>query len=201
MTGHDPLAFDEATHTYTYRGKVVPSVTQILAPLSNLDMVPSITLAAASAFGTATHLACELDDLGELDEGSLDPGLKPVLHAWRKFSQEHGVRWIGIEQRVYHPTLRYAGTLDRCGWVDGEMAIVDIKTSTSLYPVMGLQLAAYAQAEMKPTAKRYVVQLKTDGTYVLQPYTDPNDWPTFASLVTLRNWCVQHHVTPRFKEN
>lgn len=200
------LAFDEATHTYTYNGAVVPSVTQILAPMSNLDAVPSITLAAASAFGVASHLACELDDLGELDETTLDPELVPILEAWRKFSQDHNVVWSGIEERVYHPTLRYAGTLDRYGLVDGEDAVVDIKTTAELYPAMGLQLAAYSQAKMVPSARlvpsvrRYVVQLKRSGDYVLQPYADPSDWPTFASLVTLRNWCKRHHITPYFKE-
>jgi hypothetical protein len=200
MSAIEGLAFDEARHVYTYKGQVVPSVTQILAPMSSLDAVPSVTLAAAAAFGTAAHLACELSDLGELEEELLDPELEPVLSAWRLFSLEHHVQWHGIEERVFHPTLRYAGTLDRYGLVDGETAVVDIKTSTALYPSMGLQLAAYAQAKMVNGAKRYVVQLKRDGSYVLQAYTDPSDWPTFASLVTLRNWCVKHRITPNFKE-
>ena len=44
------------------------------------------------------------------------------------------------------------------------------------------------------------VQLKSDGTYTAKTYTDPTDWPVFASLLTLRNWCARHDITPNFKD-
>lgn len=194
------LTFDADTHTYRFDGVVVPGVTTILKPLTDFSTVPPHVLDAASAFGTAVHLACELDDLGTLDEAALDPALKPYLDAWRKFSAEHAVQWDQIEQRVYHPTMRYAGTLDRFGRVDGDLTVVDIKSSVQLYPSVGPQLAAYANALMHPYAKRMAVQLKTDGTYVAKPYTDPSDWPMFASLLTMRTWCAHHSITPNFKD-
>lgn len=197
MTG---LTFDADTHTYRFDGVVVPGVTTILKPLTDFSAVPPHVLDAASAFGTAVHLACELDDVGTLDEDQLDPALAPYLDAWRKFSAEHAVQWDQIEQRVYHPTMRYAGTLDRFGRVDGDLTVVDIKSSVQLYPSVGPQLAAYANALMHPYAKRMAVQLKADGTYVAKPYTDPSDWPMFASLLTVRTWCARHSITPNFKD-
>ena len=194
------LTFDADTHTYRFDGVVVPGVTTILKPLTDFSTVPPHVLDAASAFGTAVHLACELDDLGTLDEAALDPALAPYLDAWRKFSAEHAVQWEQIEQRVYHPTMRYAGTLDRFGRVDGDLTVVDIKSSVQLYPSVGPQLAAYANALSHPYAKRMAVQLKADGTYVAKPYTDPSDWPMFASLLTVRTWCARHSITPNFKD-
>lgn len=194
------LTFDEATHTYRFGGQVVPGVTSILAPLTDFSRVPPHVLEAAANFGKAVHRACELDDLGELDEATLDDALLPYLQAWRKFSAEHAVQWDQIEQPNYHATLRYAGTPDRFGKVNGRPTVVDIKSTAQLYPSVGPQLAAYANALQNPYADRLAVQLKADGTYVAKPYKDPTDWPVFASLMTLRNWCARHSITPNFKD-
>jgi hypothetical protein len=194
------LTFDEATHTYRFGGNVVPGVTSILAPLTNFDRVPPHVLEAASNFGKAVHKACELDDLGELDEAALDPALVPYLQAWRKFSADHAVEWTVIEKPVYHPTMNYAGTPDRIGSVKGDLTVVDIKSTAQLYPSVGPQLSAYAHADGNAHAKRLAVQLKADGTYVAKPYTDPADFPVFASLLTLRNWCARNSITPNFKD-
>ncbi len=192
------LTFDEASHTYYFGGQLVPGVTSILTPLTDFSRVPPAVLEAASNFGKAVHLACELDDLGTLDEASLDPALAPYLAAWRKFSDDHQVQWDLIEQPVYHATMRYAGTPDRFGLVNGVRTVVDIKSTAQLYPAVGPQLAAYAQAKMEPYAQRIAVQLKADGTYVPKTYKDPTDWPVFASLLTLRTWCKQHSINPNF---
>ena len=190
------LTFDQDKHEYRFGGVVVPSVTQVLRPMINLDFVDADLLRRASAFGTAVHMACELYDTGRLDEDALDPELVPYLNGWCKFCREHACVWDLIEERVYHPTLRYAGTLDRRGNVDGHPSMVDIKSGTSLYASVGPQLAAYTHASTPvPTAyRRYAVRLYPDG-YELKQYTSPLDWPAFASLLTLRNFCGQHRIT------
>jgi hypothetical protein len=194
---------DEASHTYTLGGVKVPGVTSILAPLCDFSRVNADVLQAAADFGTAVHLACELDDLGTLDEESLDPALAPYLSAWRKFSRDNEVKWTLIEELVYHPTMGYAGKLDRYGKVLNDDAVVDIKSSVQLYPSVGPQLAAYAKAIPEATmlTRRIAVQLRPDGSYVAKKYTSPNDWAVFASLITLRNFCAQHAITPTYKEN
>ncbi|MDB5975199.1 MAG: hypothetical protein JWR07_1959 [Nevskia sp.] len=196
------LTFDELSHTYTFEGRTVPSVTQLLAPLSNLQMVDPAVLRAAADFGTAVHKACELDDLGELDEESLDPALGPYLSAWRKFSAEHAVKWTLIEGRMHNQAMGYAGTVDRYGAVRGDDAVVDLKSSAILYPTVGPQLAAYAKAIPGTTllTKRIGVLLKPDGNYQAKTYASPMDWAVFASLITLRTFCSTHAITPNFKE-
>lgn len=204
------LTFEEATHTYRYNGVVVPSVTQVLKPVMDLSFVDPDVLAAASAFGTAVHKACELDDLDELDVGSLDPALAPYLDAWRKFSRDYGVIWSAVEKLVYHPQLRYAGALDRYGLVFDKPgphgrhvpAMVDIKSGSRLFPSVGPQLAAYHRAldESSVTTRRLAVQLKEDGTYVAKWHSDPTDFALFASLLTVTNWCGKHGITPNFAQ-
>lgn len=194
------LTFDEETHTYRFEGVVVPSVTQILKPLSNFDAVPREVLSAASSFGTAVHKACELQDFGQLDISTVDDALLPYLEAWMRFCRDYKCMWEMVEGIVYNPSLRYAGTLDRFGIVAGRSTVVDIKSSAELYPSVGPQLAAYKNALPKsnPTCIRMAVQLKGNGNYVAKTYTNKADWPMFAALVTVRNWCAEHNVTPNY---
>jgi hypothetical protein len=196
------LTFEADSHTYTFEGRMVPSVTQILAPLSNLQMVDPGVLAAAGAFGTAVHRAAELDDLGELDEETLDPALDPYLAAWRRFSKDHAVTWDLIEGRVHNKAMGYAGTVDRYGMVGRDDAVVDLKSSAILYPTVGAQLSAYAKAIPGTTllTKRIGVLLKPDGNYQAKTYSSPMDWAVFASLITLRTFCATHSICPNFKE-
>lgn len=204
------LTFDADAHRYFWNGQQVPGVTTVLSPLTDFSAVDPDVLRRASSFGTAVHQLCELSDLGEdLAMFEIDPALQPYLAAWTKFSTEWRVEWRHVEQRVFHPTLRYAGTLDRQGTLiaPGEplhrrhAAMVDIKTSTNLYPAVGPQLAAYARAADPITGaslRRYAIQLKGDGTYVCKEYRDADDFATFSALLALRTWCGRHSITPKF---
>lgn len=197
------LTFDAQSHSYQWNGKPVPSVTSVLSPIVDFSRVPPDVLKAASDFGTAVHLACELDDLGQLDEDSLDPALFAYVYAWRAFSKDHDVAWEVIEQPVYNQRMRYAGTPDRIGDVSGGICAVDIKSTAELYPSVGPQLAAYSHAfneSLAPVMGRIAVQLKPDGTYVAKEYKDPTDWPLFCSLLTVRTWCAKNRIEPNFKE-
>lgn len=197
------LTFDEASHTYRMYGELVPSVTQILRPLSDFSGVPADTLAAASQFGTAVHKVCELHDLGTLDMGTVATALLPYLEAWKKFCADYNVEFEGIEELVYNPTMRYCGTLDRRALLTGERYIIDIKSSAELYPSVGPQLAAYRAAlpdNLGYRCMRMAVQLRPDASYKMQTYTNQNDMAVFASLITLRNWTMQHNIVPNFAQ-
>ena len=192
--------FNARTHCYTVAGRPVPSVTEVLAPLCDFRGVPAYVLRSAAAFGTAVHKACELDDLGLLDEGALDAQLAGPLQAWRTFCKEHSARWKLVEAPLFQADLGYAGTVDRFGVVDGVDAVVDLKTTTRLSPSVGPQLAAYARAiaDATPRTRRLAVQLRADGRYHLREYCSTTDWAVFASLLTLRSFCQQHRITPYY---
>lgn len=195
------LTFDQPTHAYAWNGVRIPSVTQILQPLMDFSMVHPDVLAAAQEFGTFVHATCELYDLGQLDEDELDPQLRPYLAGWKKFCSDSGAEWDVIELAEYHEKHGYAGTADRKGIAFAGPAVVDIKTAATLSPAVGLQLAAYknlgATASL-PKTKRYALQLRDDGNYRCTEYSDPSDWPTFLSMLNVRNWAAKHSITPNF---
>jgi hypothetical protein len=192
------LVFNPENHEYRLNGVVVPSVTQICDELVDFSWVRPDALAAAQHRGTAVHLACELDDKGDLVEESVHEKIRPYLEAYRKFRNVTGFQPHVIERQVHHDGQMYAGTLDRVGMMKEDRVLIDIKTSESASPSWGLQTAAYMEAyeleTMEGIDRRYALQLKRDGSYSLVPHTDQMDWPVFLSALNLYKWRMKHGI-------
>lgn len=185
------IDFDEEKHEYSVNGVRIPSVSEILSPLSaeRYGELNPLVVKAAAARGTAVHEACELIDYGvEPDE---NPEIDGYLLAYQTFLLEHDVEWEMIERLVgfyrglpfddeFGELPLYAGTLDRFGMVDGEPTVVDIKTYASM--PTDAQLSASCQTALYKDAieskgafvmKRAILHLRKDGTYRL---VDLNEW-------------------------
>lgn len=180
------IDFDEEKHEYSVGGVVIPSVSDILSPLSEgryKDINPAI-LEQAAARGTAVHEACELIDYGA--EPEEDPETDGYVYAYETFLMEHEVEWELIEGTVaFYRGLPfsdgelpvYCGTVDRYGKLDGLNAVVDIKTYASM--TSDAQISASCQTQLYKDAiysthgqpetptRRFVLHLRKDGTYRL----------------------------------
>lgn len=195
------LTFEADTHTYKWNGVRVPNVTQLLRDMHTFAGVPLAVLEAAQQRGTDVHAACHFLDEDDLDEVSLDSDVAAYLRGYKRFLLDCQPNWAGIEERVYHRALGYAGTLDRRGdffYKDADVknAVVDLKTSEQSYPVIWEpQLIAYAKAAGCDDARRFTLQLRKDGSYRLREWTDPSAWPVFMSLLTINKWATKHGVT------
>lgn len=186
--------FDETRHIYTNNdGLRIPSVTQLMRPISYevYQYVPKELLAERARFGTAVHACTEYDDKGILDPESVLEEWKPRLEAWRKFKQDRHPEFVLNESRISCRT--YAGTLDRVAIIDNEEWVIDIKTTSEIHAMAGIQLAAYEclvrdlMSEGKEL-RRAVVQLNDDANYVLREFTGKDDYQTFASLLQIYSW-------------
>lgn len=187
------VVFDEPTHTYTLRGQVIPSVSSIIRSLYDFSAIPPDVLKAKAALGTAVHVATELDDLGVLDEASVDGPVMPYLSAWRRFVSETGAKVRAIECRMVSPSMHYAGTLDRIVTIDGVDYLLDIKTTVAVDPAVGVQLAAYEMLCMGSGAwesplRRAVVQVRDDGSYRLHEFNRTDDARCFLGLLAVSKW-------------
>lgn len=191
------LTFDEAAHQYYWQGKPVVNVTRVLNDLTDYSMVPPAALALAIEKGKAVHKLVELDAKGDLDEATLPDWMAPVLVEWRKFVAQSGFRVIDSEKKVYHPSYRYAGTLDLFGELQHvpAFAYIDVKRSFLAGKVTGLQLSAYQAADVaehkdRRGALRFALRLKEGEPYRMQQFSDANDFNIFAA-------CLIRH---KFKE-
>lgn len=177
------LVFEPVGHVYRYGGRVVPSVTQVLEPLQMLGGVSWDVLEAARDFGTNVHAACHLWNIGELDEETLDPALKPYLVDWREFLSETGFVVRLSETPVYHAKMGYAGTPDVEGDWQNTTWTLDIKSGVVPWTV-GAQLAAYREARIPRPRRRLCVQLTGNG-YKLHEQKDPSDFALFTSALNI----------------
>jgi len=197
----DRLTFEPEAHRYELDGAEVLSVTTILqrAGLISFDGVPERILLAARERGTRVHKAAQFLTEGTLDWATVDETERPYVEAAARFLSDAGFHVLGQERRVYHPTHRYAGTVDLFGTWSGSFAIADYKTTAGKPSDVcaDLQLAAYAEAlradppvewfdivSSSPIA-RLGVALRKDGTYRVERYDDPRDFSHFLACLTV----------------
>lgn len=181
--------FREQGHVYLLDGEELPCVSDLCRFMHKeiYKDTPVWQMEQAAARGTAVHLATEvLDRQGAAD---IEEEYLPYLQAYAAFHAQHSVFWELIEQPFYHPDHRYAGTIDRYGLLDGEKALVDVKTTHTVYrPLCAAQLNLYRLmliARGYDVQRLYILHLKKDGTYKLIPFPFDNDVP--MALITLHN--------------
>lgn len=177
------LEFDEASHTYRHQGRLIPSVTEILRPLTDFSGADPVKLEAGRRRGTAVHRVIELDNRGELDEESVDGEYLPRLNQWRLFIRESGFVVTGSEQRVHHRSFGYAGTVDVIGLWQNTTWVLDVKTGR-IPKSAGPQLAAYQMALEPKPRRRLCVQI-SDNSYQLQECKGLSDFALFQSCLNI----------------
>ena len=179
------LVFDSQNHKFSINGHPLPSVTTILSDIGfiNKDWFTE----DGRTRGSFVHLACQLDDQGELDEESLDDTLRPYLTAWRSFKSDSGIDIKKIEEPGYFINPLFAGIPDRVCILNKTKTIIDIKSGV-VSPVTGLQLAAYDIIEGGIRNKRLAVHLTEEGKYKVTEYKDPQDRHVFLSAVACYHW-------------
>lgn len=175
----DELHFEESTHTYTMGGKVLPSVTELCAPLTAAKYaVPSAVVDYAASRGTRVHELCALYDMDALPD-DIEAECVGYVKAWAAFYRDwqpqwERIEWAGVsDSRTF--TAPFAGTCDRIGVIDNVRRVVDIKTAKSFdraaKVALCCQLRGYTEIAwsngISITGGGLGVQLKDDGTYTL----------------------------------
>ena len=174
-----------------------PRVTNILKAggLINFDMVPKDILDRACAFGSAVHLATQLDDLGTLDINSVDSSIMGYLESWRKFCKDYDLSFTKDEiEHRYTSKRGFTGMPDRISKAKG--LLLDIKTGSGVYHSVDIQTAAYqilAEENGIKIKKRMCVQLM-ENRYKIYPLTETSDKSVFLSCLNIYNFKKRHNM-------
>ncbi len=183
------LQFCEKTHTYTVNGFVVPSVSEIMKPLSaaHYGGIDTDTLNKAANRGTIVHAAVENYLLFGIEDISKE--LRGYFDGFKKWIDEVKPVPIKTECRIYHKTLNYAGTADLPCYIDNVPTLVDFKTTATVAKILTrVQLEAYKKAfeshEIK-FERKLIIQSRKDGTYHAEqhPIADAESWKVFTELL------------------
>ena len=183
------FTFHEETHIYMLDGEQLPCVSDLCRFLHReiYNDAPTWQMEAAAERGSVVHTATQaLDAAGKTE---IPEEYLPYLLAYKAFLKDYRPSWEMIEQPIYHPERRYAGTIDRFGAVNGEATLIDIKTTYTVYkPLCRAQLNLYRLiliARGYPVHRMYILHLKSDGTYRLIPME--TDEPLAYALITIHN--------------
>jgi hypothetical protein len=189
----DPrLAFHEATHSYALDGRPIPSVTTILKPVTP-DFEKYYT-PESRARGQKVHRMVQYDVEGTLDVGALDDELLLYYEAWQSFRLGANFEIELCEQPVYYESFGYSGTLDLYGKLDGNPALIDIKTGvvnmrTARPQTMAYKMAASYMGIIPATTRRYVLDLKPGRAQLTKEFTaNKSDQRAFMSFLFCRDY-------------
>lgn len=181
------LQFFDRGHVYMLDGERLPCVSDLCRFLHReiYRDAPLWQLEAAADRGTKVHAATEV--LDKTGRAEIEDDYLPYLEAYALFRKEHDVQWELIEHPDYHPSHRYAGTIDRYGLVDGFKTLLDIKTTYKVYkPLCSASLNLYRlilEARQKTVERLMILHLKKDGSYKLIKFEVDNSVP--MALITL----------------
>jgi len=201
----DIIDTDDGGHFYTYNGKRVPNVTEILE-LTDVLLQNSFykeRKEAAAIRGREVHLATADIDRGGPVWWTDQDEIMPYTLAWKQFKVDYDFQPLFIEQPIYSRAFRYAGTCDRFGSIHlpgGRRAVVlEIKAVATIGEHVALQLAGYNQLYAPDSDKRdlIAVQLKPTGRYVVHNFTERIDHHTmiFLAALSLARWKDRmHHI-------
>lgn len=191
------LTFEEGPHLYRWDGRIVPSVTQAMKPITKL-WVSGDQLEFTRQQGKAIDLMIEFDVAGNLDEDNLPDWVKPILASWRQFVDETGFTLIESKPRLYHMQFGFAGEADLVGTMSkikrhnnihhAQAAIIDIKRT--IPKTAAIQTAAYCElwnfsCDHPVIARRFALSLNP---YRLVEYKDKGDWDTFLACLSIHRY-------------
>jgi len=130
------LEFDEETHTYLYKGVIIPSVSELIRFIfpDAYSGIPTQILKNKANYGTKCHQIIEdfiqkKVTLEELEKKRIDPNIKVSVEQCSKLLKD----WIfdieSVEQMVCWKG-KYAGTYDL---KTSDNFIIDLKTTSVIH--------------------------------------------------------------------
>lgn len=84
----------------------------------------------------------DMSKFAHLDEEQLELG-QTCKQAFDRWWAGSDVKIMETEYPLTSQELKFGGTFDACGWVQGRFALIDWKTSNDIYPDYCAQLAGY----------------------------------------------------------
>lgn len=163
------LEFLDDIHTYLYKGKIIPSVTQLLDIKfpSTYSKIPDNVLNSKANYGTKVHHYVEQVLMGnmtleEVDKLHIDPNIKYSCHDAVELSKKWMFDYESSEEKITYKG-KYGGMYD-LKTIDGY--IIDIKTTYELHVdndnlenLLNYQISGYYLASKEYKDKGYCLWL------------------------------------------
>ncbi|MET9959318.1 hypothetical protein ABZ128_09550 [Streptomyces sp. NPDC006326] len=159
------------------------------------------TSKAAADLGSTAHDLFERQARGEVIKlRHVHVDVKPHVQWFDQFLQEIQPKFLHMEETVWSDTYGYAGSFDAIAEVDGEVVVLDWKTSKSVYDSVALQLSAYRYADriirasdgesipMPDLVGGAVLHVRSEGWKLVPVECGPKVFEAFKALRQVFDW-------------
>lgn len=186
------LEFKEKNHTYWLYGTRIPSVSELMRPLSDsmYKGIDAEILDLAAERGSTVHEAIE--NFAKYGIEDCKPEYQGYFDGFLAWVNENRVEILASEIMAYNRVYRYAGTLDLICNVRGERWLVDVKTTAQVNRMLtSVQLEAYKAALVShgiTVDRKAVLHLKKAGkpqVHIADKASGAEAWMTFGALMTV----------------
>lgn len=125
----------------------IPRVTDVLRCFSGYEYVPHNILKGAAERGTAVHALCAAIANGSwVPTNMIDENLRGYVKSFILWIDAQVKEFHVVEKRFIHPEQLYSGQVDFVATcTDGNLWLIDIKTSSKHQKTYPLQMGAYGK--------------------------------------------------------
>ncbi len=140
--------------------KAKPGLYKFYAEQESFEAGEAVKVKSAEE-GTLTHNTVEAILRGE--SPVVPESIRPVIEAFFNFLNHSKIKAHLIEERLISKKHHYSGTMDALAEINGQLGVLDIKTSYSIFRDYGIQTSAYAEALIErntaPFLTRWILRL------------------------------------------
>lgn len=140
--------------------KAKPGLYKFYAEQESFEAGEAVKARSAEE-GTLAHDTVEAILRGE--SPAVPETIRPVIEAFFNFLNSNKVEARLIEERLTSKKHRYSGTMDVLAEINGQLGVLDIKTSYAIYRDYGIQTSAYVEALFErgaaPNLSRWILRL------------------------------------------
>src|SRR3989344_8300236 len=125
--------------------------------------VTSIASIKAKSAEEGTLLHETVEAILKKEDPTIPDSVAPAVSAFLDFQKQNEIVPQMIEERIISKKHHYAGTMDCLAELNGQLGVLDIKTSYAIYRDYGIQTSAYVEAlgenPSMPPLKRWILRL------------------------------------------
>jgi hypothetical protein len=121
--------------------------------------------------GSAVHAALEAHTLGDVPD--VHPEAQPFVKQFYAWLDAVQPEYQAAEATVFHPELLYAGTLDALARIDGQLWLIDYKTTRNPLDARGKLRGPYSEWLLQLAAYRFAPYVCAFRPYVLETDYSP----------------------------
>jgi hypothetical protein len=151
------------------------------------------------AAGRGTNAHDVIENLATGRRVQVHPSMSWAKAAWEGLNKEFDIEVVAVERTIFNEVGGWAGSFDMLAWVNGELAIIDTKTSNGVYAEVALQACAYAQGkkmlledgtelDMPQVERTYCLWVRPAGFALIPLRYDQAVYDTFRALVRVHRW-------------